>query len=170
MLVARINVNCLNTSMKEDNSLTKIVVRTIRDESGYPPVEYEDIWARQIAEGQYEVDNVPFFARGLRIGDVVSVTRSDDFQLLISNVLRASDHSTLRVIVFRDSPDKRLLEERVLDLRLSLASKGCSTELSYIPGLIAVDVPPQVSLDTITTMLSDGESSGFWEYEEAALS
>ena len=72
-----------------------------------------------------------------------------------------SRHSTLRVILF----DERM----VADLRTQLRNVGCATELGHVPGLLAVDVPPEVSLQAVRDLLDDGEHAGHWEYEEAAV-
>lgn len=46
---------------------------------------------------------------------------------------------------------------------------GCSTELSHLPRLLAVDVPPSVSLDELKEVLNSGREQGRWGYEEACL-
>ena len=152
-----------------NSDFVKVKIRLDRDESDYSPTEYEHVWARKAGPGLYELDNIPFFARGVRVGDVFSADVQGDDELLFSRVVRPSHHATLRVIVFRESPDVSPLEERVLVLRSTLSQLGCSTELSHLPGLIAVDVPEEASLSSVTKALSDGETSGLWEYEEAAL-
>jgi hypothetical protein len=151
-----------------DSDLVKITIQLVKDDSDYPPADFEHVWARTVGPGLYKLDNIPFFARGLRVGDVVSANARDDQEPLFSRVVHASDHSTLRVIVFRGSSDVRPLEERVSILRSILSKLGCSTELSHLPGLVAVDVPASAKLSSITKMLSDGEAAGLWEYEEAA--
>jgi hypothetical protein len=151
-----------------DPDLVKVTIHLVKDDSDYPPADFEHVWARMVGAGLYKLDNIPFFARGLRVGDVFLANAKNDEELLFSHVVRASDHSTIRVIVFRESTDSRPLEERVSILRSTLSQLGCSTELSHLPGLIAVDIPPTAKLSSITQILSDGEATGLWEYEEAA--
>jgi hypothetical protein len=151
-----------------DADLVKITIPLVKDDSDYPPADFEHVWARTVGPGLYKLDNIPFFARGLRVGDIFSANPSGGQELLFSGVVDASDHSTLRVIVFRESSDARPLGERVSILRSTLSKLGCSTELSHLPGLIAVDVPATAKLSSITEMLSEGEAAGLWEYEEAA--
>ena len=45
----------------------------------------------------------------------------------------------------------------------------CSSELSYIPNLISIDVPPQVSPASVLAILDGGTSSGLWDYDEASI-
>ena len=50
-----------------------IIVPMEQDEDGYPPAGSERLWALHVGEGRYRLDNIPFFARVLALGDVVSV-------------------------------------------------------------------------------------------------
>ena len=80
---------------------------------------------------------------------------------VFQSVVRQSGHSTLRVVLF---------DTTVLDsVRANLSELGCSTELSHLPNLIAVDIPPDVELNRIREYLSRGELDGRWEYEESAV-
>jgi hypothetical protein len=155
--------------MSTGEERVKIMFRLERDDSDYPPADFEDLWAKETADGFYELDNIPFFAKPVRVGDVVSAVHGPGGELRFSGVVRPSAHATLRVIVFRDSVDQRPLPIRVDALRTALKEMGCSTELSHVPGLVAVDVPPEASLNAVTSRLAEGESAGSWEYEEAAF-
>ena len=154
---------------EKKGDLVRVRVQLDRDESDHPPADYEHLWARITVAGLYELDNIPFFAKGLRVQDLFSAESGEGGELIFSRVVCPSRHATLRVIVFRESPDKNPLETRVVELRSALSQLGCSTELSHIPGLLAVDVPEGASLSLVTKALSDGERSELWEYEEAAL-
>lgn len=146
----------------------KIVFDLERDDDGYPPADFELLWAKPLGEDRYELDNSPFYVRGSSVGDVVLAYADAKGRLRYSRTTQPSLHTTLRVIVFQSSPDPRPLQERVEELRKRLKGLGCSSELSHLPGLIAVDVPPGASNDALIDLLADGESSGLWEYEEAA--
>jgi hypothetical protein len=140
----------------------KVVFKLEKDENGYPPADWEGLWAKKIEENLYELDNVPFFARGISTGDIVVAEKEEggEGRLLFRRVHRPSGHSTLRVVFF----DKTML----LPLRDRLSAIGCSTELSHLPNLISVDIPPGVPLDQITDILKPGEEEK-WSYEEASL-
>jgi hypothetical protein len=138
----------------------KVSFRLERDEDGYPPADWEHLWARWTADGLYELDNTPFFARGVSYGDVVAADFANGLYEF-REVVRPSGHSTLRVIVLEGG--------RMQELRASLHDLGCSTELSHLSNLVAVDVPPSVPYGDLTTFLQSGENAGYWEYEEAAV-
>lgn len=138
----------------------KIAFRLVRDEDGYPPADWEHLWARAVGADLYLIDNTPFFVYGISFGDTVKAEPESGL-LVYKQTVKRSLHSTLRVMVFR--------EDQVDQLREMLASLGCPTELSHIRGLVAVDVPPAVSFPLVRALLGEGEERGDWEYEESAL-
>jgi hypothetical protein len=100
------------------------------------------------------------FARGVSLGDVVAVDVQDD-RNVFREVVTPSGHSTLRVVFFDLNA--------VVDLRAKLRNLGCSSELSHLPNLVALDVPPGMPLATVRKILDIGERARQWEYEEAAI-
>jgi len=121
--------------------------------------ETESIWAFPVA-GSYKLDNIPFYVKGVSLGDVVSAEKVDGC-LYMKELLESSGHSTVR-IWFSD-------QREVQAVRETLKSMGCSSEISDQPQLVAVDIPSEISYDEIRTYLDEGESNGKWDYEEACL-
>ena len=107
---------------------TKIVFPLKKDESGYPPAEYEYLSAQ--AQGDlYVIDNIPFFVRGVSLADVVRAEATTDRELWFKEVVHPSAHTTLRVIVFEtEARTLGLSEERVADVRSHLSNLGCGSE------------------------------------------
>jgi len=91
------------------------------------------------------------------LGDVVSA-REEHQELVFDRVLKRSGHATLRLMI-RDEEDV----QRVRDLFRDL---DCNSELSDIPTLISLDVPPDVPLVPVRDALAAGVSSGRWDYED----
>lgn len=138
----------------------KILFALTQDDDGYPPMDVEGVWAIEADDGGYEIDNIPFFASQATVGDIIEAKSVDD-RLFYEGTRRPSKHSLLRVALF-DGRDPA-------PLRSKLAKLGCSTEQSHLACLIAVDVPPNVSLDEVRALLDDGCDRGFWDYEEPIL-
>jgi hypothetical protein len=138
----------------------KILFHLEQDEDGYPPASVESLWALPKGEGLFQVDNIPFFATGVAVGDLVSAT-PEEGAFLFQDVVQASGHSTLRLAISEaaDVPAVRALFEQ----------KGCSVEQSHLPRLIALDVPPSVPLGSLRPVLMAGQEQGRWDYEEACL-
>jgi hypothetical protein len=149
--------------------LDKVWFKVQQDEDGYPPVQVESLWARPFDEGKYVLDNIPFFARGVSWRDMISATQGADGNKWFSGVVNPSGHSTIRIIVFRKADDPRPLEERVAELRGRFTALGCSSELSHITGLFAVDIPPSVPFSQVRPLLDEGQRLDQWDYEEANL-
>ena len=146
----------------------KVLFQLQRDEGGYPPADVEQIWAEPLGNNLFKIDNVPFFVKGISCEDIVEATPDSLGELRYRSLITPSEHSTLRVIVFRDSLDTRPLADRVADLRSRLAGAGCLTELSHIAGLVAVDVTA-ASIENAIRLLQEGENADLWQYEEGAL-
>jgi hypothetical protein len=142
------------------DNLTKIVVPLEKDEDGYPPADYENLWVTFAGGGHYKVVNIPFFATGIALGDIVEA-QPEQGLLRFRRVVHPSGHSTIRVIVY----DKG----EVASVRDFFKGMGCSIEQSHIPGLITLDVPPSISLAQVQQALAVGESQERWGYEEACL-
>lgn len=103
----------------------------------------------------YRLENVPFFAKGVSFRDVVAVSTGSDGHKRFAGVLVPSEHSTIRVVVYRNA-SPRPLEERVRELRERFVQIGCITELSHLAGLFAIDVPPSIQIDTWRPLFAGG--------------
>jgi len=125
----------------------------------YPPVGWEGVWAILLHDGLFQVDNIPFYIRGISSGDIIS-TEVIAGELRFKELIRPSGHSTVRVFVSH--------QEDLEKLRQSLRGLGCSIE-GVTPHLIAVDIPLAVSFEAVIAILAKGEKAGLWEYEEAAI-
>lgn len=143
-----------------DEDFRRIIFSLEKDEDGYPPNDYETLWARIKQKGLYEIDNIPFFVRGVSPGDLVTA-RDKDGLLYFDGISKESLNSVLRVIAYDESIIPKLREE--------LLEMGCESELSHVPNLIAVQVPANINLNDVLQFLDVGESNGEWEYETGAL-
>lgn len=122
--------------------------------------EVESLWAIPREDG-YQLDNIPFYARGVANGDVVAVRRGPDGELWYDELVKPSGHSTLRRWFAR--------EEDVQKTREELRALGCASELSDLPRLVAVDVPPDVPISLVREKLEQGERDGLFDFGEACL-
>jgi hypothetical protein len=136
----------------------KILFYLERDEDGYPPVEVESMWAMEREDG-YELDNIPFYAKGVALGDVVAAEADVDGLLVYSRVVRRGGHSTYRVFLLTPGPDD---PQTTVD---HFRGQGLGVERD-LPGLLAIDVPPTVSLEVAESVLFDGVDNGRWELQD----
>ena len=140
-----------------------------QDAQGYPPTTTETLWAVRVGPDQFRLDNIPFFVCGVSCFDVIEAREGQAGRWKYRRLLRPSGHSTLRVVFFDRETNGPSLEERVRELLNNLRGLGCSTEISHIPGLISVDVPPGGTLTHVRPILETGMVRGQWDYEEATL-
>lgn len=121
----------------------------------------EVMWARKVGDERYELQNTPFFAKGLAFLDVVNVRRRGG-RLVVVNTETPSRRSTYRAFVKQDAP--RLQVERVLT---RLSELGCTYE-SYQDAcwtLYAIDVPAH-AIDGAYGVLEEAERQRLLDFEE----
>lgn len=147
--------------MDADDDLVKIFFHLEQDEDGYPPVATESLWAKKVPGGGYQLDNVPFYAKGVSWNDIVEAEPDEDGALNYKKVIRQAGHSTIRVIVF-DAAE-------VSPLRKELEKLGCDSEQDYVPQLMSVDIPPAEGIRNIWSLLEQGLSGDRLEYENACI-
>ena len=138
----------------------KILFRLERDSDGFPPVDVEGLWAEELGDGGFVIDNIPFFTRQVALGDLVE-TQEIDNETFYRLTRVKSKNSLLRVILFNNHDPSML--------RSDLAHLGCSTELGHPASLIAVNIPPTTNIADVRQLLDKGSASGFWDYEEPIL-
>lgn len=141
-----------------DKTHVKILVHT-KTEDGYPPEEWEGLWASPIGGDRFKIDNIPFYAKNLSCDDVVEATRKGD-EYIFTRVVSQSENSTIRVVLYN------LADEG--GVRSNLVNFGCSIEGTGIPGLIAVNVPKN-NIERVLDFLEEAFADEKLDFEEGAL-
>ena len=75
----------------------KVLFDLEQDEDGYTPASAETLWAIRVGEGLFRIDNIPFFALGIAVEDVVSAVPEEGV-FRFKEVVHPSGHGTLRVV------------------------------------------------------------------------
>jgi len=138
----------------------KVYVDLEVDDSGYPPVSSEFLWCIPTDHGSYIVDNIPFYAREISMGDEVAADVSKG-HLAFRSVLKPSANSTLRVFVKRKEAQERITAQ--------LQQFGCDTEAMDGMPLIAVSLPPDCRLKDTLVFMDKEADSGTIGFEESAV-
>ena len=134
-------------------------VLDVRD--GWPPVAVETLWVSQVGGDTYEVENIPFFAKDVALGDLVAGRLREDRTLEFVGVVQRGGHSTLRVIC--------LEQEHVNRVAGKLHDVGCAIERSPFPRMFAIDVPSATFVPAAHRILKALRGRGVLEYEDAYL-
>ncbi|MCB9765833.1 MAG: DUF4265 domain-containing protein [Alphaproteobacteria bacterium] len=117
----------------------------------------ESLWATELADGHYRLENSPFYAFGVSFLDAV-IAAPRNGRLWFDRVVKPSGHSTYRIIRTTDS-------DTVFNRCWTpLQTLGCSFESG--DRVLAVDVPPEVNIHEAYKLLDAGEHAGAWGFEE----
>ncbi len=151
----------------ERPGFVKVRFRLEQDEDGYPPAGSEGLWAVPLGGDAYRIDNTPWFARNVAVGDVFLAESDTDGRLWAIERLRWSGNCTIRVVPFRDGPLAGS-QQAVLDVFVPLGAAG----EGYGSGLniVALTIPPDADLAGIKRTLQQGGVDGSWAYEEGCIS
>lgn len=119
----------------------------------------ETLWAERVDQRRFRLRNVPFFAFGVSVEDVV-FARDAEGLLEFDGVSIRGGHSTYRIIT-KATASPESVKQRWQELE----QLGCTFEQG--PGrLKAIDVPPRADIYKVYPLLEQGEHEGVWEFEE----
>ncbi len=122
--------------------------------------EVESVWAHKESKG-YIIDNIPFFATSISLGDMVSVDYEDGV-LYFDTLIEESGSSTINLVSYQDATQK--------DIGIGFEELGCDWEGSHIPSYISINIPKNISYLSIKNFLEEGVEKRLWDYKEACIS
>jgi len=140
-------------------SLVKVVFEL--EPSDWHEHATESLWALNLGDDRYQIQNVPFHAYGVSYDDIVLAKANDEGQLIVQAVRERGGHSTYRVILNPHTTDEEF--ERAWK---KLASIGSTYERAT-DRLIAIDIPPETDIYEAYAALESGEKENVWGFEEA---
>lgn len=125
----------------------------------------ERLWAKRMSEAElcFQLQNSPFYAKGISYLDVVEASENLDcrgeFQYV--KTIRPSGHSTYRLLVDAESAGFTQWWARLEQL-------GCTYEYSDEGEklLYAVDVPESADVFQVYRILQAGENESVWLFDE----
>jgi len=138
----------------------KIVLwRLEQDANGYPPASVDALWAKRTATG-YQVESTPFYAYGIAPGDTISTTQEGE-QVWFQALQKSAGASVFRIRV--------KAADDVEQLRAALEEFGCPCHAEPAVRMLAVEVPPSRTLDTLLYYLLTQREAGILDFEEGVL-
>ena len=109
----------------------------------------------------YRIASIPFFAKHLAIGDLISVDTEDGVHYF-DDIIERSGNTTIRIII-KDKTNAR-------DLLTKVSDNGAIIHiLTTSDILVALDIPDKLNYESIKVLLDLGQAEDIWEYEEACL-
>ena len=118
---------------------------------GSRPEDTETLWAFELGDGRYRLDNLPWFAYRVSVGDVIGAYLGEDGILVMTEVLEKSGNRTVRVIGETDETNGHWTA-RFATLMQKLQELGCGYEGAN-PRYLAVNVPAGVDLEQVGALL-----------------
>jgi Domain of unknown function (DUF4265) len=137
---------------------TAKVLFRVPEEDGSANVE--TLWAFDLGEDRYRLDNSPFYAYSVSVGDVVyAPIDPDEGRATSSRVLEKSGNRTVRVILdppVADGNSSDVVVKELLDL-------GCSYEGAN-PTYLCIVIPPESDFAAVCSLLTSREVQ--WEHAD----
>ena len=136
------------------------------DPSDWHGYQNETLWASQLDTHKdailCELQNSPFYAKGVSYLDIILARIPSGGICQFVEKKQSSGHSTYRIL--SDSN----MGEGFEKFWRELERLGCTYESSKFGNkeLYSVDVPPSSDLYLVYSILSEGETSGVWIFEE----
>ena len=117
------------------------------------------MWARNVGNDLYEIQNTPFFAKGLAYLDVVRAELREG-SLTVIEAVTPSRHSTYRIFVDHSGAEVKELIQQLTNL-------GCSHESYKTEEWILYELDVQhKSVEGSFKLLQEGEALGLWDFDE----
>lgn len=127
-----------------------------------PDGEVETLWAFDLGGGQYRLDNLPWYAYRVSLGDVIEASPDADGQLRMVGIVSKSGNRTVR-LVFAGVDLRGDWPAEIRHVMDWLVAQGCSFEGAN-RRYQAVNVPPEVDLEAVATFLTERDVR--WEHAD----
>jgi hypothetical protein len=131
-----------------------------QDETGYPQVTCEQIWCLPVSGTRFIVDNIPFYARDISLGDEVE-TETNDGERWYTRLINPSRNTTIRVFARNEASAPLLIPQ--------IRAFGGQTEKMEGSPLIAISLPPVADLAGALEYLDRESEAGNLAFEESSV-
>jgi hypothetical protein len=144
--------------MSQSVGPTAKVLFRVADDDGSASVE--TLWAFDLGDDRYRLDNSPFFAYSVSVGDVVlAPVDPDEGRPTFKRVVEKSGNRTVRVIL-----DPPLATGNASDSVVQeLLALGCSYEGAN-PGYLCIVIPRETDFEAVCKFLTQREIQ--WEHAD----
>ena len=123
-----------------------------------PDIGYENLWANRLGKNKYRIESIPFFIYGVSRHDIVAASPDDEGRLQFGKVLERSGNRTLRA----RSGD--FIADAQFRKKVTKTLKELGSDVEELRSrLLAVNVPADVNLQTVTNYLTN-DAKVSWEY------
>lgn len=130
-----------------------------------PTGEVETVWAEPSGDGHWIINNIPWLAHRVSLGDTIDAERDEAGTMTMVRVVRKSGNRTIRILLDVTEP-ARQWTPRSQALLAGLRDRGAEVEnMNY--RLVAVSLPFGIELASVARFIDE---SGFsFEYADPAF-
>ncbi len=121
------------------------------------PRRFEQLWSRQISDGEFELCCIPFFVYDLSLGDVVKTVGKGERRYVVNEVVQRSGRYTFRVWFGQSFQPRQAIAA-------DLAGLGALLEWSSL-NLLAVDAADEEIAKRVVGYLAERERRDHVLYE-----
>jgi hypothetical protein len=140
-----------------DGPTIKVLFRVVGEDG---VVNVETLWAFDLGEDRYQLDNTPFYAYSVSVGDIVfAPIDPTEGRPTFASVLEKSGNRTVRVI-FDEPVEAGTASDALLQ---GIVAMGCEFEGAN-RRYIAINIPPVVELAAVRDYLV--ENALTWEHAD----
>jgi hypothetical protein len=140
-----------------DQSAVEIWFPVTADKDGYPSSQpWEQLHGWPTDDG-YIIDNVPFFAKDVAVGDTVSARLTANGSYQFDAVLSRSGRSVFRIWLSEEAA------VRLPKITAEIEGLGCRSEIT-LGRLIAIDVPAEAE-QSAWDFVQRGSACGDWDVQ-----
>ena len=133
-------------------------------ENGFPPVGVETLHARLVDTNTVELDNTPFFAKGVAVGDLLRCSKTkQDHIVQFEGVLSPSGNKSISIIFIHDD-----IKEETYQF---FKSNDCYCEYGEFGGfnMLAVSINQTIDYSKLAFYLGKIEELGKISYAELCI-
>jgi hypothetical protein len=154
----------VSENQQDDRQLVKVFFTVAPHD--YNGQDTETLWASVVTDmglpDAYQLENSPFFYRGVSYQDIVEAKEVDSDGLSFVRILKKGGHSTYQLLVPKHAP-------RFAEFWQMLEDLGCTYEYGDEGDefIYSVDVPPETNISRVYAVLERGLRDKVWVFQEA---
>jgi hypothetical protein len=143
--------------MSEVKPNAKVLFRVAEEDGG---ATVETLWATELGNDEYQLDNLPFYAYSVSWQDVVYAPFSSaEGHATFQRCVRKSGNRTVRIILEERVPS----EAETNEVLKGLVGLGCTYEGAY-GTYFSINIPAKVELSEVASFLVEREVQ--WEHSD----
>lgn len=129
-----------------DNTRVKVKIQLTDEQMEGYPVSTESLWFDDEGD-KYRLRNIPFFIDNISFGDLITLLPISADLYQIEDILERSGNSTVWISISADGDESEILGQ--------IKELGCGVEGGVLAGYFAINVPKDVEITRLYSLIDD---------------